>query len=147
VLLWVELDASTGLMTVILLEAALTARVGGGTVTVKASFWMTVRAPPVALTAMVVEPIAAAEEAARVNNEEPPCAVSVTGLTPQEAVTPVGRLLIVRLTAPLNVALRIRLSTSVTTAPRATAREVEAGCSVSVGALRVTVTGTSRLAV
>jgi hypothetical protein len=63
-------------MTVILLEAALTARVGGGTVTVKASFWMTVRAPPVALTTMVVEPIAAEEEAARVNIEEPPSAVS-----------------------------------------------------------------------
>jgi hypothetical protein len=56
---------------------------------------------PVAVTVTVAGPTVADDEAAKVRVEDPARELNVTGLLLHEAVTPMGKPLTLRLTAPL----------------------------------------------
>jgi len=96
---------------------------------------------PLAVTVIVAEPNAAVDEAVKVSVDEPVSLFSVTGLLLHDAVTPAGKPLTLRLTAPPYVGLPARLNTSVAVAPCTTETVVDAAAIASVGGVSVTVMG------
>ena len=92
-----------------------------------------VNPPPLAVTVIVADPTAAAEEAVSVKVEEPVSPFNVTGLLLHEAVTPLGRPLTLSVTAPLYVMLPANEIASVTVFPCTTGRVVEAAPIASDG--------------
>jgi len=98
---WEVLFAFAGLATVMVAEAGVMVKVGAE-VTARVMVLLTVRPSPVAVTVTVAaEVMDAAVVAVKVNVEEPASLLNVTGLTLQEAVTPVGNPETLRVTAPL----------------------------------------------
>ena len=114
-------------------EAGVAVSVGAA-VTARVMVLETVRPSPVAVTMRVAEPTVAVDAAVRVRVDEPAALASVAEVLLQEAVTPVGRPVTVRATAPLKALLPDRETTSVTVLPCMTVSAVDVGVAVNVGA-------------
>jgi hypothetical protein len=102
---------------------------------------VTVKPSPLAVTVTVTEPTVAVEETVRVTVLVPLSEESVTGLPLHDAVTPAGKPLTLRVTAPLNVPFPASVTRSATDVPCPTTSELEAVVSVSVGGVNVTAMG------
>ena len=81
-------------------EAGVAVSVGAA-VTAMVMVLETVKPSPVAVTVRVAEPTVAVDAAVRVRVDEPAALVSVAEVLLQEAVTPAGRPLTVKLTEPV----------------------------------------------
>lgn len=99
--LWLALTASVGLMTVMVLEAGVTVKVGTVAIVVKLTWWLPLTPSPVAVTVIVAVPDDTDDEAVSVSVDFPLSEVSVTGLALHEAVTPLGSPLTLIVAAPL----------------------------------------------
>ena len=121
--------------------------IAGACCTCKAICLVAVKPSPLAVTVRVDEPTAAVDDAVRLSVAAPLSPLRVTEPLLQFAVTPLGRPVTPRLTAPLKVLLPARAMESVTVAPCVTESAVEAGVIVSVGGTAVTAMGTLCVAV
>jgi hypothetical protein len=96
---------------------------------------------PAAVTVTVAVPAVVDDEAVNVRVDDPASELSVTGLLLHEAVTPLGKPLTLRVTAPLYAELPVSVIRSVTVLPWITDVEPAAAASVREGGVTVTVNG------
>lgn len=118
----------------------------GACVTCRVICLVAVTPSPFAVTVIGVEPTGAVDPAVNVKVLLPLSAESVTGLLLQPAVTPAGRPLTLKLTAPVKVPFPASVTSSVPHLPCTMAAAAEEVVSESAGGVRVTVIGTVMVA-